>query len=450
MYTDDDMTEQSNLKRVLSLTDATMINVGGILGSGIFMVPATVALYTLSSSLFFLAWIVGGIISLFGALSVAELGSSMPEAGGQYVFLNKAYGPIWGFLYGWTAVAVINTASIAAVAMAFSEYLSFFFTLNSFEVKSIAIISILSLTIINIVDVKSGAKFQNLFTYAKITAIGIIIFLGLFLGDGSSSNFIPILTDKSFSSLVGPLGLAMVAVLWTFDGWIFVTYVAGEVKNPGKNIPLSIILCMIIILSIYLTLNYVLVYILGFDRMIGSELVMSDAASIFLGSKGATIVTIVILISLIGANNGFILTSARINYAMAKDGLFFKQAAKIHKKFKSPTNALVMQCVWSSLLTLTGTFNQLITYIIFASWIFYAMSAGAVIILRKKLPNLKRPYRTPLYPWIPIIFILFAIFLTINTILEAPRDAAIGALLILAGLPFYRYWKNNELHKEKY
>jgi len=438
------MPEQSNLKRVLSLTDATMINVGGILGSGIFMVPATVALYTLSSSLFFLVWIIGGIVSLFGALSVAELGSAMPKAGGQYVFLNKAYGPLWGFLYGWTAVAVINTASIAAVAMAFSEYLSFFFILNSFEVKGIAIISILILTIINIIDVKSGARFQNLFTYTKISAISIVILLGLLLDGGSSNNFFPLLTDRSFSSLVGPLGLAMVAVLWTFDGWIFVTYVAGEVKDPGKNIPLSIILCMVIVLSIYLTLNYVLVYTLGFDKMIGSELVMSDAASIFLGNKGAAIITVIILISLIGANNGFILTSARINYAMAKDGLFFKQAATIHNKFKSPANALLMQCAWSSILTLTGTFNQLITYIIFASWIFYAMSAGAVIILRKKLPDLNRPYLTPLYPWIPIIFILFAVFLTINTILEAPRDAAIGSVLILAGLPFYKYWKNNE------
>ena len=435
------MPEQSNLKRVLSLTDATMINVGGILGSGIFMVPATVALYTLSSSLFFLVWIIGGIVSLFGALSVAELGSAMPKAGGQYVFLNKAYGPLWGFLYGWTAVAVINTASIAAVAMAFSEYLGFFFILNSFEVKGIAIISILILTIINIIDVKSGARFQNLFTYTKISAISIVILLGLLLDGGSSNNFFPLLTDRSFSSLVGPLGLAMVAVLWTFDGWIFVTYVAGEVKDPGKNIPLSIILCMVIVLTIYLTLNYALVYILGFDNMIGSELVMSDAASIFLGNKGAAIITVIILISLIGANNGFILTSARINYAMAKDGLFFKQAATIHNKFKSPTNALLMQCAWSSILTLTGTFNQLITYIIFASWIFYAMSAGAVIILRKKLPDLNRPYQTPLYPWIPIIFILFAVFLTINTILEAPRDAAIGSVLILAGLPFYKYWK---------
>jgi APA family basic amino acid/polyamine antiporter len=438
------MAEQSNLKRVLSLTDATMINVGGILGSGIFMVPATVALYTLSSSLFFLVWIIGGVVSLFGALSVAELGAAMPKAGGQYVFLNKAYGPLWGFLYGWTAVAVINTASIAAVAMAFSEYLGFFFVLNPFEVKSIAIVSILILTIINIVDVKSGAKFQNLFTYTKISAISIVIFLGLSLDGGSSNNLFPFLSDSSFSSLIGPLGLAMVAVLWTFDGWIFVTYVAGEVKDPGKNIPLSIILCMVIVVSIYLTLNYVLVYVLGFDKMIGSELVMSDAALVFLGNKGAAIITVIILISLIGANNGFVLTSARINYAMAKDGLFFKQAAIIHKKFKSPANALLMQCVWSSVLTLTGTFNQLITYIIFASWIFYAMSAGAVIVLRKKLPDLKRPYQIPLYPWIPIIFILFAVFLTINTILEAPRDAAIGSILILAGLPFYRYWKNNE------
>ena len=236
----------------------------------------------------------------------------------------------------------------------------------------------------------------------------------------------------------------MVAVLWTFDGWIFITYVAGEVKNPGRNIPLSIIYCMIIIVSVYLALNYVLVFALGFDKMIGSELVMSDAASIFLGSQGGAIITVIILISLIGANNGFILTSARINYAMAKNKLFFKQAASIHPKYKSPSNALIIQCVWACILTFTGTFNQLITYIIFASWIFYGMSAGAVIILRIKNPELNRPYKTPLYPWIPIIFILFAIFLTINTIMEAPRDAGIGALLILAGLPFYYYWNKSE------
>ncbi len=421
-----------------------MINVGGIIGSGIFMVPATVALYTTSSSLFFMVWILGGIISLFGALSVAELGAAMPRAGGQYVYLNEAYGPVWGYLYGWSAVAVINTASIAAVGVAFAEYLSFFTSLSSFDIKSIAIASIIILTIINVIDVKSGARFQNWFTFTKIASIIIVILLGLFLDGGSTQNLSPFFNDQSFSSLVGPLGLAMVAVLWTFDGWIFITYVAGEVKTPGRNIPLSIIYCMIIIVSVYLALNYVLVFALGFDKMIGSELVMSDAASIFIGNQGGAIITIIILISLIGANNGFILTSARINYAMAKNKLFFKQAASIHPKYKSPSNALIIQCVWACILTFTGTFNQLITYIIFASWIFYGMSAGAVIILRYKKPELKRPYKTPLYPWIPIIFILFAIFLTINTIMEAPRDAGIGTLLILAGLPFYYYWNKNE------
>ena len=438
------MSDQPRLKRVLSLMDATMINAGGIIGSGIFMVPATVALYTASSSLFFMVWILGGVVSLFGALSVAELGAAMPKAGGQYVYLNEAYGPVWGYLYGWSAVVVINTASMAAVGVAFAEYLKFFYPISDLAVKEIAICSIILLTIINIVDVKSGARFQNVFTFAKIGAILGVILLGLFLEGGSTQNFSPLFTDRPPLSLIGPLGLAMVAVLWTFDGWIFVTYVAGEVKNPKRNIPLSLILCMVIVVTVYLALNTVLVYVLGFDQMIGSELVMADAASKFIGGKGAAIVTIIILISLIGANNGFILTSARINYAMARDNRFFKQAAIIHPKFQSPANALIIQCIWACILTFSGTFNQLITYIIFASWIFYGMSAGAVIILRKKKPDMERPYQIPFYPWIPIIFILFAIFLTVNTILEAPRDAAIGSGLILAGLPLYYYWKKND------
>jgi len=437
------MSDQPKLKRVLSLLDATMINAGGIIGSGIFMVPATVAMFTGSASLFFMVWIAGGIVSLFGALSVAELGAAMPRAGGQYVYLSEAYGPVWGYLYGWSAVAVINTASIAAVGVAFSEYLRFFFPITDVSIKGIAVATIVLLTIINILDVKSGARFQNVFTISKLGAIFGIIILGLVMEGGSNQNLSPFFSDQSFTELVGPLGLAMVSVLWTFDGWIFITYVAGEVKNPGRNIPLSLIFCMLIVVTIYLLLNYVLIYTLGFTGMNGSDLVVSDAASVFLGNKGAAIVTLIILISLIGANNGFVLTSARINYAMAKDKLFFYQASQIHPRFKSPSNALIIQCVWASLLTFTGTFNQLITYIIFASWIFYGMSAGAVIILRNKKPDMERPYKTPVYPWIPIIFILFAIFLTINTIIEAPRDAAIGLGIILAGLPMYYYWKNN-------
>ena len=300
---------------------------------------------------------------------------------------------------------------------------------------------VVGLTLINIIDVKAGARFQNGFTITKVSAIAIIILLGLTMDGGSIKNLEPLFSERPFHSLIGPMGLAMVAVLWTFDGWIFITYVAGEVQEPERNIPLSLIYSMTIITIVYLLLNYALVYLLGFEAMVDSQIVMSDAASVFMGEKGAIIITIIILISLIGANNGFTLTSARINYAMGKDGLFFKKAADIHPKYHSPANALVIQCLWAAFLTFTGTFNQLITYIIFASWIFYGMSAGAVIILRKKKPELDRPYKTPFYPWIPLIFILFAVFLTINTIMEAPRDAAIGTILVVGGLPLYYYWK---------
>ena len=433
--------EPPKLARVLTLLDATMINAGGIIGSGIFMVPATIALLTGSTSLILAVWVFGGLISLFGALSVAELGAAMPRAGGQFVYLNEAYGPAWGYLYGWSCVAVINTASIAAVGVAFSEYLGFFFPLSTMGIKSVAILSVILLTIINILDVKSGARAQNIFTLLKIGAILGIISLGLVMDGGSAENIQPFYPDRPLPALVGPLGLAMVSVLWTYDGWIFITYVAGEVKNPGRNIPLSLVFCMLIVISIYLLINFVFTYTLGIGAMGTSMLVASDSASIFLGEKGAALVSIIILISLLGANNGFILTSARINYAMARDKLFFRQAAKVHPKFKSPANALVIQALWASVLTFSGTYNQLITYIIFASWIFYAMSCAAVIILRKKRPEMKRPYKTPGYPYIPIIFILFAVFLTFNTILEAPRDAAVGAGIILAGLPLYFYWK---------
>ncbi len=421
-----------------------MINAGGIIGSGIFMVPATVALYTMSTSLFFSVWIIGAIISLFGALSVAELGAAMPKSGGQYVYLNEAYGPVWGYLYGWTTVAVINAASMAAVGVAGAEYLRFFFSISDLGVQGIAIISIILLTVLNIYDVKSSARFQNGLTIAKISAIVIIIFFGFYLDGGATQNFTPLFSDQPVLSLIGPLGLAMVAVLWTFDGWIYITYVAGEVKNPKQNIPLSLIFCMIIVVSVYLAINTVLVYVLGFDQMIGSDSVISDASTVFLGNNGASIVTLIIVVSLLGGNNVNVLTNARIIYAMAKEDRFFKVADQVHPKYKTPSNAIFIQCIWAIILTFTGSFNQLITYIIFVSWIFYGMSAGAVIILRNKKPDLERPYKTPFYPWIPTIFILFAVFLTINTIMEAPRDAAIGTVIMLAGLPLYYYWKNRD------
>ncbi len=287
------MSEQPKLERVLSLLDATMINTGGIIGSGIFMVPATVALLTGFNFTNFNGMDSRGHRQPFWCLVCGRAGGGhAPRAGGQFVYLNEAYGPVWGYLYGWSAIAVINTATIAAIGVAFSEYLSFFFPFTDWQIKGIAITSVILLTILNIIDVKAGARAQNVFTLSKIGAIMGIIILGLVMDGGSIENIQPFIFDKPLTSMVGPLGLAMVSVLWTYDGWIFITYVVGEVKNPGRNIPLSLIFCMLIVTSIYLLINLVFTYTLGIDAMGASDFVVSDSASIFLGEKGVVLVTI--------------------------------------------------------------------------------------------------------------------------------------------------------------
>ena len=427
----------AEMKRVIGLLDTTMISVGAILASGIFLVPATIALHIQSPSLILMLWIGGGIISLFGALSVAELGAALPRSGGQYVYLTEAYGPVWGFLYGWSALSVINTASIAAIGVAFAEYLSYFAPLTSIGVQVVAIVSVVLLTSINVIGVRTGIWTQNILTFIKVGIFGGIIILGLVLPGGDMRH---LSGTAEFTPSLGSIGLAMVAILWTYDAWIEISYVAGEIKNPGRNIPLASLLSMVVIIAIYGLANFVFIYALSTEKMASSTLVASDAAKVFLGPAGASLIAMAILISTLGANNANILTSARITYAMAREKRFVRAAAAVHARFKTPANALILQGAWAAILTFTGSYDQLITYMIFASWIFYGMSAGAVIILRKKRPDLARPYRVWGYPWVPVIFIIFALWLTANTILEAPRDAAIGAGLILLGLPAYFYW----------
>ena len=427
----------AEMKRVIGLLDTTMISVGAILASGIFLVPATIALHIQSPSLTLMLWIGGGIISLFGALSVAELGAALPRSGGQYVYLTEAYGPVWGFLYGWSALSVINTASIAAIGVAFAEYLSYFAPLTSIGVQVVAIVSVVLLTSINVIGVRTGIWTQNILTFIKVGIFGGIIILGLVLPGGDMRH---LSGTAEFTPSLGSIGLAMVAILWTYDAWIEISYVAGEIKNPGRNIPLASLLSMVVIIAIYGLANFVFIYALSTEKMASSTLVASDAAKVFLGPAGASLIAMAILISTLGANNANILTSARVTYAMAREKRFVRAAAAIHSKFKTPANALILQGAWAAILTFTGSYDQLITYMIFASWIFYGMSAGAVIILRKKRPDLARPYRVWGYPWVPVIFIIFALWLTANTILKAPRDAAIGAGLILLGLPAYFYW----------
>jgi len=433
------MPEDNNniLKRVFTLFDSTMINVGTIIGSGIFLVPTTVALYLESSYLMAAVWIIAGAVTLFGALSMAELGAAMPNSGGQYVYLREAYGPVWGFLYGWAAFTVINSASIAAVAVAFATYLKYFHPFTPIEVKLIAIFSIGAFTALNSFHLKSGLWTQNIMTFSKVGVLLAFVALGLTLEGGSFTNFQPLMPTGSFSSLLGPFSLALVAVLWSYDGWIEVTYVGGEIKNPGKNIPLSLIYSTILLIALYLAVNFVFVYLLSISGIAGSELVASDAAQVILGPKGVILVILAILLSTLGAINVNVIACPRIYYAMAVEKLFFRSAANIHPRYGTPLYSILFQGIWASVLVFSGTFYQLITYVVFTSWIFYAMSCGAVIVLRKKRPNMERPYKTWGYPYVPIIFILFAVFIVGSTLINDTRDSLIGIGLVLIGLPVY-------------
>lgn len=431
---------QTELRRELTLLDSTMINVGTIVGSGIFIVPATIALYVHYSGLVLLAWVVGGIASILGALSVAELGAAMPRAGGIYVYVREAYGEVWGFLYGWTAFAVTNTASISAIAVGFATYLSYLLPLSPAGIKLVAIASIIVLTAINCLGVKLGAWVQNILTLLKLAAFGGLLIMSAALSGGSLANFAP-LFPQSIAGLLGPFGLAVLATLWAYDGWIEITFVAGEVRLPQRNVPMSIILSTIIVIVVYCAVNFAYLYVLSADGVAGSSFVASDTAVVLIGGLGATFIAIAVMVSTLGTNNGIVFTAARIPYAMAKERQFFQSFGLVHPRFNTPTVALVIQGVWACVLTLTGTYDQLITYVVFASFVFYGMAAAAVVVLRKRKPNMERPYKTWGYPATPILFVLFAIWLVANTIIEDPRDAAIGAGIILAGWPAYLYWK---------
>ncbi len=444
----DDVQQTAELPRELTLLDSTMVNVGSIIGSGIFIVPATIALQLQASSLVVLVWIVGGIVTLFGALSVAELGSLMPRAGGQYVYLKEAYGSLWGFLYGWAAFLVINTASIAAVAVTCAIYLGYFFPLSPLAIKLIAIASIVLLTLVNCFGIRIGALVQNGFTLLKIGSLIVLALCCFLFTGGSVSNFSPILPHVPLSSLAGVLGLALISVLWAYDGWIEITYVAGEVKDPQRILPRALILSTIIVILSYAFINLGYLYTLSMVDMSHSSLVASDSALRTIGTAGAVFVSVAVIVSTFGANNGFIFTSPRIYYAMAREGLFFKWLATIHPKYRTPIPSLIAQAVLSIAFILSGTYDQLITYVVFASWIFYAMSAGGVMILRKRSPALARPYKTWGYPMTPVVFILFALWLVTNAIMESPRDSLVGVGIILLGIPAYGYWRKQNMGKQ--
>ena len=428
---------QPKLARELGLLDSTMINAGTMIASAIFIVPAIIAQHVGATGPILLVWIVGGVVSLFGALSVAELGAAMPEAGGQYVYLSRAYSPVWGFLYGWATFAVVNTASIAAIAVGFATYVGFFTPLGEVAVRAVAVLSIVVLTVVNCFGVRLGATIQNAFTLLKIGALTALVALAFAPSGGDGLG--PLWSGGSVTRLAGPLGLAMIQVLWAYDGWIEITYTGSEVKDPGKNIPRSIVLSTLLVMSLYVAVNLAYLVVLSPSGVAGSTLVASDAVQAVVGTAGAALVAGAILVSTFGANHGIVLTSARIPYAMALEGRFFEWAKRVSPRFRTPVPALLAQGAVAVALTLTGTYEQLATYVVFASWLFYALSAAAVIRLRHTAPDLPRPYRAWGYPVTPVLFILFAAWLVGVTIAEAPREAAVGAGLVLLGVPVY-WW----------
>src|SRR5437762_6961502 len=425
-----------------------MINVGTIIATAIFNVPSAIAATLGATGPAILVWVVGGVVSLLGALSVAELGAAMPEAGGQYVYLTRAYGPASGFLYGWTSSVVINPASIAAIAVGFATYFGFFVPLSGAGIKLVAVLSIVALTVLNSLGVRLGAVTQNVLTLIKMALLVVLIVVGFALPGGSATNLAPLWSDVPPGHQIASFGVALVAVLWAYDGWIEITYVGGEVTDPERNLPRSIVLSTVIGIALYCLVTASFAYVLSPARMAASSLVASDAAQVTLGRPGAALVAVAIMIATIGSNNGIVLTAARVPYAMARDGLLPRWLAGVHPRFLTPVPSLAVQGVISIALTLISTepswkdsYNRLFTYVVLAEFVFYAMSCGAVLRLRRTAPDLPRPYKTWGYPVTPVVFILFSLWLVFNTAREQPADAAMSAVLILAGLPLYFFWR---------
>lgn len=473
------------LKRTLGLADATSIVAGSMIGSGIFIVTTLMMRDIGSVGWMLVLWLVTGLITVFAALSYGELAGMMPNAGGQYVYIQRAYGRLISFLYGWTVFTVIQTGVIAAVAVAFSKYTAVFFpglNVQFFEIgklfqvtyaQLLAIGMIIFLTFINARGVENGKLIQLIFTSAKVIALFALIVLGLafaFKTETLAHNFQNIwvasttMLDENGKfisakplvgfALLGAMGSTIINSLFSSDAWNNVTFIAGEIKDPKKNIPRSLFLGTLIVTMIYLLANLAYLAILPVGSPDGTTVlengikfaqndrVGAAAASVIFGGIGATIMALLIMVSTFGCNNGLILAGSRLFYAMSKDGLFFNQAKKINR-FNVPGIALWIQCTWASALCLTGTYKDLIVFSTFASLLFYILTIAGLFILRKKEPETERPYKAVGYPYIPILYILITTFICIDLIIYDTKNSGISLIIIALGLPVY-YFKNKK------
>jgi APA family basic amino acid/polyamine antiporter len=446
-----------HLQRVLGVWSAASIVIGTVIGSGVFLVPSSMITKVGSVKMLFVVWVVAGILSLFGALTYAELAAAMPEAGGEYVYLNAAYGPFWGYLYGWTQFTVAKSGSIATLAAGFYTYLTVFLPVlgqpvivtpfmigpnhTALEIhygQLVAIGVILFLGGVNYVGVRVGGNLQVFVTGLKLLLIFAIIAIGLLSGKGDYSHF-----GQHIPSLGGVAGFfaAMVSALWAYDGWNNVSMVSSEIRNPGRNLPRSLILGTLAVIATYLLVNIAYFYVLTPSEVAGSERLASNMMNHLYGNTAAAAVSVAVLISIFAALNGSILTGSRVPYAMARDGLFFKTAAKVDPKFLTPGHSIILLSLWSSVVVLSGWYDDLYNFVIFGSWILYLMTTFSVFVLRRKRPDLVRPYRTVGYPIVPVLFILVAAFLLVSTFQTRPRESLMGLFLMALGVPFYYYWK---------
>jgi len=433
---------QRDLARVLGLRDLLLIVVGTVIGSGIFLVPGNVLNSAAGDvGVALLIWALGGVLSLLGALSFGELGAMEPEAGGIYVYLRRAYGPLVAFLYGWAMFFVIGSGSIATLAVAFgTRYLPQLVDLGPVAGKGAAVVVIAAVAAVNVRGTRQGATVQNWSTAIKVGALLLMSAALLARGRGWGGG-VRFLDTPLTGSLLSGVGVGMIGVLWAYEGWQYVTFSAGEAVNPQRTFPRGIVLGTLLVVGIYLFANVSYVAALGPQGVGGSKRVAADALSALFGSGWGSVITIPILISILGAANGLTLTTPRVFYAMARDGLFFRKLGDVHPRFGTPAVAIVAGSLWAIVLALSGTFEQLYTYVVLSSWIFFVLGAAALFVYRRRRPDAVRPFRTPGYPVTPALFILAAAAVVVNTLAAKPTQGAIELAILATGVPAYFIWR---------
>lgn len=431
-----------NLPRTLGLRDLTLLTIGSVIGSGIFLVPGAV-LRQVGGLIIpaLLVWLVGGVLSLLGALTYGELGAMKPAAGGLYVYIRDCFGRLPAFLFGWTLFFVVSSGAVATLAVAFSSYLGEFLPLTPLLEKLIAVLMIAAVTTVNVIGTRASANLQNWTTAAKVLGILLMSITLLWLGRGFQGSSSVMWPAHYNASLASGFGLAMLGVLWAYEGWQFVTYNAGEVVNARRNLPLGLVVGAASLIGIYLIANLAYLAALGPDGVAKSNRLAATAISTVVSPGAAKLISLVILISIFSAANGIMLTSPRVYFAMARDGLFFQRLAVVHPRFKTPAFAVIAGAIWSMLLAITGTFEQLLTYVVFVGWIFYALAAASIFVYRRRAPDAERPYRVPGYPITPLLFVIAAAALALNTIITQPMRAGIGLGIVLLGAPAFLMWR---------